>query len=279
MLRVIENITRRPAFSHAPGVQDGQPVTGLGNDAQVMGDENDRKFHLFLQVTQQAQDLRLDGHVQGGISLDKTGIFLSKPIALLLVLIYLLQSTLLVFMIKDKYELHKIIDYQRQRLAEMEEKLRIFQVIEDFQIGFTDDEKKELANVIFEESNKYNYDPMLIMAVILTESSFKKGQVSHVGARGVMQVMPNIGHDLAQRSGIDWEGSEQLFDPATNVRLGTLYLFEQILKFKDVRKGIIAYNLGETRLRGRLKENKPLPKQYFRKIWENYNMLKEKYDT
>ena len=214
-----------------------------------------------------------------GISLDKTGIFLSKPIALLLVLIYLLQSTLLVFMIKDKYELHKIIDYQRQRLAEMEEKLRIFQVIEDFQIGFTDDEKKELANVIFEESNKYNYDPMLIMAVILTESSFKKGQVSHVGARGVMQVMPNIGHDLAQRSGIDWEGSEQLFDPATNVRLGTLYLFEQILKFKDVRKGIIAYNLGETRLRGRLKENKPLPKQYFRKIWENYNMLKEKYDT
>jgi len=217
--------------------------------------------------------------MSSGFSMDKTGIFLSKPISLLLVLIYLLQSTLLVFLIKDKYELHKIIDYQRQRLTEMEEKLRIFQVIEDFQIGFTDQEKQQLAGVIFEESNKYNYDPLLIMAVILTESTFKKGQTSNVGARGIMQLMPTTGEDIAVRYGLGWEGSQELFDPVINVRLGTLHLFEQILKFKDVRKGIIAYNLGETRLRGRLRENKPLPKRYFLKIWENYNMLKEKYDT
>lgn len=214
-----------------------------------------------------------------GVSLEKTGIFLSRPIAYLLVLIYLLQSTLLVFLVKDKYELHKIIDYQRGRLAEMEEQLKIFQIIEDFQIGFTEDEKTKLAGVIFQESQRFNYDPLLVMAVILTESTFKKGQVSNVGARGVMQLMPNTGRDLAERTGIGWEGSEQLFDPVTNVRLGTLHLFEQILKFKDVKKGIIAYNLGETRLRGHLREKKPLPRQYFRKIWENYNMLKEKYDA
>ncbi len=217
--------------------------------------------------------------MSSGVSLDKTGIYLSKPIALMLVLIYLLQSTLLVFLIKDKYELHKVIDYQRQRLADMEEKLKIFQVIEDFQIGFTDEETRELASVVYEECQRYNYDPLLIMAVILTESTFKKGQVSHMGARGIMQLMPRTGEDLAMRSGLDWEGHEQLFDPATNIRLGTLHLFEQILKFKDVKKGIIAYNLGETRLRGRLRQNKPLPKSYFIKVWENYNMLKEKYDT
>jgi soluble lytic murein transglycosylase len=214
-----------------------------------------------------------------GVSLEKTGIFLSKPISFMLVLIYLLQSTLLVFLIKDKYELHKIIDFQRGRLSEMEEKLKIFQIIEDFQIGFTEDEKIQLASVIFEECNKYKYDPLLVMAVILTESTFKKGQVSHVGARGVMQLMPATGQDLATRSGYDWEGSEQLFDPVMNVRLGTLYLFEQIIKFKDVKKGIIAYNLGESRLRGRIRQNKPLPRQYFRRILDNYNKLKEKYDT
>lgn len=217
--------------------------------------------------------------MSSGVSLEKTGIFLSKPIALLLVLIYLLQSTLLIFLVKDKYELHKIIDFQRNRLSEMEEKLRIFQIIEDFQIGFSENEKKELAGVIFEESQKYTYDPLLIMAVIMTESTFKKGQVSHVGARGIMQLMPRTGADLAMRSGIGWEGHEQLFDPALNIQLGTLHLFEQILKFKDVKKGIISYNLGETRLRGRLRNNKPLPKQYFQRIWENYNMLKEKYDV
>lgn len=217
--------------------------------------------------------------MSSGVNLDKTGIFLSKPIAFLLVMIYLLQSTLLVFLIKDKYELHKIIDYQNGRLTEMEEKLRIFEVIEDFQIGFTKQEQIDLANVIFEESKKYNYDPMLVMAVILTESTFKKGQVSHVGARGIMQVMPKTGEDLAMRSGMQWIGSEQLFDPTVNVKLGTMHLFEQILKFKDVKKGIIAYNLGETRLRGKLRSNKPVPNRYFKKVLENYNMLKEKYDV
>ncbi|MCP4566378.1 MAG: lytic transglycosylase domain-containing protein [FCB group bacterium] len=213
-----------------------------------------------------------------GVNFEKTGIFFSKTIALLLVLIYLLQSTLLVFLIKDKYDLHRIIDYQRQRLTEMEEKLKIFQVIEDFQIGFNEEEKQQLAAVVFEESNRYNYDPLLVMAVILTESTFKKGQVSNVGARGIMQVMPRTGADLAERSGLGWRGSDQLFDPVTNVRLGTLHLFEQILKFKDVKKGIIAYNFGESRLRGRLRQNQPLPREYFRRIWENFNMLKEKYD-
>lgn len=214
-----------------------------------------------------------------GVSLDKTGIFISKPIAFLLVLIYLLQSTLLIFLIKDKYDLHKIIDYQRARLNEMEEQLKIFQAIEDFQVGFSAQEKIDLARVIFEESRKYNYDPMLIMAVILTESSFKKGQVSDAGARGVMQVMPSIGRDLAEKTGLEWHGSDQLFDPVTNIRLGTLHLFEQILKFKDVKKGLMAYNLGETRLRGRIRMNKPLPGQYVRRVWENYNMLKDRYES
>jgi len=214
-----------------------------------------------------------------GVQFEKTGIFLSKPISFVLVLIYLLQSTLLVFLIKDKYELHKIIDYQRSRLNDMEEQLKIFQIIEDFQSGFSDQEKSQLANVIFQESRKFNYDPLMIMALILTESSFKKGQVSHAGARGIMQLLPNTGRDLATRSGLGWDNSQQLFDPVTNIRLGTLHLFEQIIKFKDVRRGIIAYNLGEARLRGHLRANRPLPRAYYRKIIENYNMLKEKYDT
>lgn len=214
-----------------------------------------------------------------GVQLDKTGIFLSKPISFVLVLIYLLQSTLLIFLIKDKYELHTIIDFQRARLVDMEEQLKIFQIIEDFQIGFTEDEKIELASVIFHESHRYNYDPLLIVAVIMTESSFKKGQVSNAGARGVMQLLPTTGRDLAKRSGLGWKGMDQLFDPVANIRLGTLHLFEQIIKFKDVKKGIIAYNLGETRLRGRIRQHKALPGQYYRRVLDNYNMLKERYDT
>jgi len=190
-----------------------------------------------------------------------------------------MQSGLVVVLIKDKYELHKIIDYQRNQIKDMEEQLKIFQIIEDFQIGFSQQEKVQLADAIFRECSRYRYDPLLIMAVILTESSFKKGQVSVAGARGVMQVMPHIGRHLAAESGIAWQGEDPLFDPVTNIRLGTLYLFKQIIQFRDVRKGIMAYNLGEGRLRGRLRQNEPLPRQYFHSVWENYHMLKDRYES
>jgi peptidoglycan lytic transglycosylase len=94
-----------------------------------------------------------------------------------------------------------------------------------------------------------------------------------------MQLMPSVGRQLAAQTGIAWQGKDPLFDPVTNIRLGTLYLFKQIIQFRDVRKGIMAYNLGEDRLRGRLRENEPLPRQYFHSVWENYHMLKDRYES
>lgn len=211
------------------------------------------------------------------IQYEKLGIFLSKPVAFMLVFIYLLQSGLLIYLIKDKFDLEKQVSFQQKRINELEEKLQIFKAIDDFQIGFSDDEVGELTEVIFDESKKYKYDPMFVLAIILTESSFKKGQKSYVGARGLMQVVPFVGKDLADRTGVEWEGSQTLFKPQTNIKLGTFHLFEQILKFGDVKKALMAYNIGETRLRGLLRRNKPLPKSYLNKVLENYKMLKESY--
>ena len=157
------------------------------------------------------------------------------------------------------------------------EKLQIFKAIDDFQIGFHEDEMQDLTEVIYAESKRYQYDPMFILAVILTESSFRKGQRSHFGARGLMQVVPFVGRDVAPRAGVDWDGSETLYEPVSNIKVGTRHLFEQILKFKDVKNAIVAYNLGETRLRRLLRRNVPLPKQYLTKVMENYRMLKETY--
>ena len=41
------------------------------------------------------------------IQYDKLGIFLSKPIAFLLVVIYLVQSVLLVYLVRDKFDLER----------------------------------------------------------------------------------------------------------------------------------------------------------------------------
>lgn len=211
------------------------------------------------------------------IQFEKLGIFLSKPIAFLLVLIYLLQSSLLVYLIKDKFDLEKQVAFQQERIHQLEEKLQIFKAIDDFQIGFTDEEVRELTDVVYDESARYRYDPMFVLAVILTESSFRRGQKSHKGARGLMQVIPFVGRDVATRAGVEWEGAETLFEPESNIKLGTLHLFEQILKFGDVKKAILAYNMGETRLRGLIRRNQPLPKNYLNKVLDKYKSLKETY--
>lgn len=120
---------------------------------------------------------------------------------------------------------------------------------------------------------------MFVLAIILTESSFKKGQKSYVGARGLMQVVPFVGKDLAERSGVEWNGSETLYDVEKNIKLGSLHLFEQILEFGDIKKALISYNMGETRVRGMLRRNTELPDRYLNKVLENFKMLKENYSV
>jgi len=211
------------------------------------------------------------------IQYEKLGIYLSKPIAFLLVVVYLVQSGLLVFLIADKFQLEKQVNFQQKRINELEERLQIYKAIEDFQIGFDDEEINRLADVIYTESHRYQYDPMFTLAVILTESSFRRGQTSSQGARGLMQVIPYVGEDVAPRAGVDWQGLGTLFEPEANIKVGTLHLFEQILKFGDVKKALVAYNMGETKLRGLMRENRALPKAYLNKVTDYYKMLKEKY--
>jgi len=211
------------------------------------------------------------------IHIEKLGIFLSKPVAYLLMIIYLMQSGLMAYLVMDKYNLEKQISYQQNRITELEEKLQILKAIGDFQIGFNDQEIHNLTDVIYSESKKYQYDPMFILAIILTESTFKRNEVSEYGARGLMQVVPRTGKDVAGRAGVDWFGLTTLNEPESNVKLGTAYLFEKILEFKDVKKALLAYNLGESRLRTLLKNNQPLPSDYLNKVVANYRMLKETY--
>lgn len=209
----------------------------------------------------------------------KSGIMLSKFISVLLVMLYLGQSAVIIYLIRERYELRCIVREQQLRMDELEEKLKILEIIEEFQIGFEDHEVGVLTQVIYDESKKYGYDPLLIVALIITESSLRKGQVSHMGAMGLMQVKPSVGYALTQRRGLDWKGELSLFEPAYNIQLGTLYLFELILKFKDVKKAIIAYNLGENALKLRLKQGQKPPTYYLRKVLKNYERLKEKYDN
>jgi hypothetical protein len=211
------------------------------------------------------------------IKYEKLGIFLSKPIAFFCVLVYLFQSAFIVVLVRDRFELQKQIDFQQKRILELEEKLKVLKVIDDFQIGFTDEEKGQLADVISSECRKYDYDPMFLISLILTESSMYKHQVSTENAQGLMQIRPITGKDLADKMGIDWKDDTTLYQPELNIRMGSLHLFRLILEFKDVKKALVSYNLGENAFKNRMRLNMPMPRSFLDKIMSNYKMLKERY--
>ncbi len=76
-------------------------------------------------------------------------------------------------------------------------------------------------------------DPTHLWSLMYTESRFRRHVVSHVGARGALQIMPWTGRQLAERLG-ECDGhfdADTLFDIDTNARLASYYISELIKKF------------------------------------------------
>lgn len=105
-------------------------------------------------------------------------------------------------------------------------------------------QQRRLAITIVREAKRNNVDPLLVVAVIRCESSFNNYAVSHVGAMGLMQVMPDTGTYLADKAGFKLGRTSNLFDSETNVELGTAYLADLISRFGTVEKALVAYNAG-----------------------------------
>jgi soluble lytic murein transglycosylase-like protein len=99
-----------------------------------------------------------------------------------------------------------------------------------------------LAQAIVRES----YDPLFVAAVIKSESTFNAFARSHVGAQGLMQIMPKTGAWLAD---IENMPRGDLRDAGYNLKLGIKYL-------KQLEQGyggdrvftLIAYNWGPGRV-------------------------------
>jgi hypothetical protein len=118
--------------------------------------------------------------------------------------------------------------------------------------------------LIYEKARKYDVDPALVAAVIEQESRFKPRARSHVGARGLMQLMPRTGK---------WMGAKNLYDPEQNVDAGVKYIKYLNKRFNgDLKKTIAAYNGGE----GNVMRYRGVPpfretRQYVKKVMKNYD--------
>ncbi|MEX2230301.1 MAG: transglycosylase SLT domain-containing protein [Dehalococcoidia bacterium] len=86
--------------------------------------------------------------------------------------------------------------------------------------------------------------PLLLSALVRRESLFQPTAGSPVGARGLAQIMPATGREIAASLGVRWDPA-MLLDPATSLRFGAHYLATQLERFDgDVWRSLAAYNGG-----------------------------------
>ncbi|MGA1268413.1 MAG: transglycosylase SLT domain-containing protein [Gemmobacter sp.] len=88
----------------------------------------------------------------------------------------------------------------------------------------------------------------LALAITRRESEFDPGAISPAGARGLMQVMPRTGAEMARKLGLRFDEGRLISDPALNVRLGSAYLAQLIESYGPALALICAgYNAGPSR--------------------------------
>lgn len=135
------------------------------------------------------------------------------------------------------------------------------------------EEVRLIADAIVDEAHTSGLAPELVAAVIHVESSCNRYAVSHAGAMGLMQLLPNTAASVAGRAGVAWDGPETLFDPVANVRLGVSYLDELVDRFGDIHVALAAYNWGPTRIARKLRNGDELPAGYTDRVLEVYDTL------
>jgi len=89
--------------------------------------------------------------------------------------------------------------------------------------------------------------PSSIWSIIRQESAFNQHAVSYVGAKGLMQLMPKTSRYVARKLNMG-KGIPRLFSPEVNIRLGSIYLAEQKVRFGNLALASAAYNAGPHRV-------------------------------
>ena len=88
------------------------------------------------------------------------------------------------------------------------------------------------------------------LAVSNQESGFDRRAVSHAGARGLMQLMPNTARHQARRLSITYQRNRLTEDPHYNIRIGTSFLRDRIDRYEgSIPLALAAYNAGDGNVR------------------------------
>lgn len=110
------------------------------------------------------------------------------------------------------------------------------------------------------QAKRLALDLSWIYGLIRQESVFRPNAVSHMGAMGLMQLMPSTGKTVSARIGLTLDSPRQLLDPETNLTVGSAYMSSLLQRFSGNEVlATAAYNAGEERVDGWLPDSGALP--------------------
>ena len=112
---------------------------------------------------------------------------------------------------------------------------------------------RKYSALVEKYSAEYNLDEAFVYAVIETESGFNKDAVSNVGARGLMQIMPDTFKWLKSKTG-EKLPDDALFEPEVSIRYGCFLLRYLLDEFENEKTALAAYHAGVGRVKKWLKD-------------------------
>ncbi|TNE59583.1 MAG: lytic transglycosylase domain-containing protein [Alphaproteobacteria bacterium] len=104
----------------------------------------------------------------------------------------------------------------------------------------------------FEPKGGFTLDRALVYAFIRQESKFNTEATSRVGARGLMQLMPNTAVHVAKDRSLKRQNKDRLYDPSFNMMLGQKYIQELMTSYdldSNLFGLLVAYNGGPGNLK------------------------------
>ena len=148
--------------------------------------------------------------------------------------------------------------------------------------------------IIAAAGKKHGLDPLIIKSIIKRESKFNPNAKGGAGEIGLMQIIPDKAFE-------DWKtthkkgdfSAKDLYDPATNIEVGSWYFARQVRSWKNTKDpyafALTAYNAGPGNLSEWIKKSPntenineiirfPMTKDYVNSILTYYGEYQQKAD-
>jgi soluble lytic murein transglycosylase len=103
-------------------------------------------------------------------------------------------------------------------------------------------------DALLAEAAEQRLDPSFVAALIRQESMFNPTATSPAGARGLMQVMPDLGGKLAGSLGYPVWDPVLLYQPDVSLQMGSFHLQELAVRYTEPSHVLAAYNAGASRV-------------------------------